>query len=235
MGKPYYFLKQSFDAIFLLIWEDSIASLFSVLLLAFLAGCIGTPEERANANGVIFLRDGYPDLAMPEFNRAVRLNPQFAPAYRNRGTAHEMLQQHDEAIGDFTKAIELNPSDAASYSNRGLVYYAMDDYEQAVRDFNKAIELNPGLSQAFFSRGQAYFQMGEYQKALDDFDKVLAMNSGDAGAHLRRGMTLERMGQTEGAIGSFERFLEIATPAYASQKVYVEQKLERLKSHRDSL
>ena len=59
---------------------------------------------------------------MTDLDAALRLNPNFADAYQNRGVIKNVLKLFSEALADFNQALKLNPdkngagsiSDAAS-------------------------------------------------------------------------------------------------------------------------
>jgi tetratricopeptide (TPR) repeat protein len=72
---------------------------------------------------------------------AIRINPEFAEAYNNRGISYLNLSQYDLAVADFNEAIELNPTIAAPYFNRGLTYRAQARKAEAIADFGKFISL----------------------------------------------------------------------------------------------
>jgi tetratricopeptide (TPR) repeat protein len=44
-----------------------------------------------------------------DFSTAIKLNPNDADAYFNRGIALGELKQHEEAMADYKKAISLDP------------------------------------------------------------------------------------------------------------------------------
>ena len=46
-----------------------------------------------------------------DYNEAIRLNPQYALAYYNRGLARENKNQLQQALSDFKTAADLSPSD----------------------------------------------------------------------------------------------------------------------------
>ena len=54
--------------------------------------------------------------------RAIKINPDFADAYVNRGAAYDDLGRHQEAIDDCNTAIKINPDYADAYYNRGYAY-----------------------------------------------------------------------------------------------------------------
>ena len=103
-----------------------------------------TPDE-INEKGRELARSGKCSAAVPEFSRAIKINPGFVEAWYNRGHCQAELGNYAEAIKDYTRVIELNPSDALTYNNRGHAYYSLEDYDQAIKDYNRAIELKPDL------------------------------------------------------------------------------------------
>ena len=59
------------------------------------------------------------DEAIADYDQAIRLKPDYAEAYNNRGNAKRALERHDEAIVDYNEAIRLKPDFAEPYYNRG--------------------------------------------------------------------------------------------------------------------
>ena len=52
--------------------------------------------------------------ALPDFNRALELNPEYVSAYIRRGMTYRNMEQYDQAIQDYNKAIKLNPKNRCS-------------------------------------------------------------------------------------------------------------------------
>lgn len=77
------------------------------------------------------------------YTNAIKLDPEYADAYIDRGNAYNNLGQYDEAIQDYNKAIKFYPEYAAAYCSRGFAYYNLGQNDQAIQDFNKAIKLDP--------------------------------------------------------------------------------------------
>jgi tetratricopeptide (TPR) repeat protein len=76
--------------------------------------------------------------AIKDYDKAIKLNPDDAEAYNNRGAAYADLNQYEQAIEDYDKAIKLNPDDAEAYGNRGIAYSKIGRYEESARDLKKA-------------------------------------------------------------------------------------------------
>src|SRR5210317_1443090 len=59
---------------------------------------------------------------LEDYNQAIRLDPDNAELYRNRGVGYKKLGQFNHALIDFSRAIQLDPDDPGNYSNRGNTY-----------------------------------------------------------------------------------------------------------------
>ena len=77
--------------------------------------------------------------AIADFDTAIRLKPDDAAAYYNRGVVKGKLRQYIAAIADFDTAIRLKPDDAAAYYNRGYAKGKLGQYFAAIADSDTAI------------------------------------------------------------------------------------------------
>ncbi|MCE2904155.1 MAG: tetratricopeptide repeat-containing serine protease family protein, partial [Anabaena sp. CoA2_C59] len=84
--------------------------------------------------------------AIIAYNEAIRLNPNLAEAYNNRGIVRDELGDKPGAIDDYNLAIKFNPNLAQAYNNRGVVRDELGDKPGAIDDYNLAIKFNPNLA-----------------------------------------------------------------------------------------
>ena len=124
----------------------------SVMVLA--AACGGGEASTANAPnvpealnhfevGFALYEKGQLEEAIVEYDKAIRLDPQLAKAYTNRGSAYGSLGQEQRALQDFNEAIILDPQDAIAYNGRGAAYSELGKFEKAIKDLDQAIRLDP--------------------------------------------------------------------------------------------
>ena len=72
---------------------------------------------------------------------ALRLKPDYAEAYYNRGTAKTLIGEYKAAVADFDEAISLNPEFVEAYYNRGLTKVSVSQIEGARYDLEIALKL----------------------------------------------------------------------------------------------
>ena len=74
-------------------------------------------------------------------DEAIRLNPDYAVAYNNRGIANGDLGQYEAAIADYDQAVCLNPGFAEAYLNRADAKATLKLKDEARKDFEITLEL----------------------------------------------------------------------------------------------
>jgi len=137
--------------------------------------------------GILFSSRGEYEMAIADFNEAIRINPNFWSAYHNRGWAYFNIDA-DLALEDFTQAIRLDPNNTWSYHGRGAAYvHRKRDANRGIDDLNIAIRLNPNNSHAYFDRGCAYLYLREdYDRAIEDFTRSINIKDDFANVYTDR-------------------------------------------------
>ena len=133
----------------------------------------------ASSDAAFYLRRGEDfssehddDRAIADYSSAIRLKPDYAEAYNDRGFAYYLKGDAERAIADYTRAIALRPDYPKAYNSRGVVYMA-HGYERAkaVADFDRAIGLKPDFRYAYINRANARLLRHPWL-ALDDFHRA---------------------------------------------------------------
>jgi len=127
--------------------------------------------------------------AAADFSEAIRLDPNNAAAYTERGSAFHQSAEYNRALEDFNQAIRLNPNSAVTYTKRGDTYYFLRDFSHAVEDYTQAIQIDPNYKYAYMERAWAYQFQGEYDPAIEDYTGVIQIEPNYKKAYMERGKT----------------------------------------------
>ena len=120
------------------------------------------------------------------FDKAIKLNPDYAEAYCQRGWAYFKLKNYSQAVVDCTKAIELNHQYWQAYNRRGIAYDNLENYAQAISDYTEAIKLKPDDPVLYYNRGVSYKKSKNYSEAIADFTRYIEYKSKNADGYQMR-------------------------------------------------
>lgn len=71
------------------------------------------------------------DLKLKNYDEAIKLNPDFAEPYNNRGIIKLQRNEYTNAIKDFETALKINPELSTTRYNLALAYYANGNYNKS--------------------------------------------------------------------------------------------------------
>lgn len=83
--------------------------------------------------------------AHKDFERAIKLDRQFADAHNNLGVIYYLQKKYGPAIKRYEDAIKLRPDSGSFYSNLGAAYFSKKDYLKASAAYNQALQLDPDI------------------------------------------------------------------------------------------
>ena len=167
--------------------------------------------------------------ALADYDKAIRLNPNDAEAYLNRGMAYNKIGQYFAAIIDYDTAIRLKPDYAMAYYKRGVAKAGLGQHFAAIADFDTAIRFKPDdlvAYAAYAGRGLVKVKLGQYFAAITDFDTAIRLKSDDPGAYAGRGVAKHKLGRTREGRRDFQTALKLAERAGAEDlKVIIEKSI----------
>ena len=142
----------------------------------------GTVPVYHNALGLLLLGLRRPDMAAESFQRALALDPAYADAYLNFGTALAEMGRWQEAEPQYRKALTLPTLTAESVArqNLGLALYHLRQYPEAERELRFAIALDPRMEAAYYNLGLVLVATGRLTDARAAFRHVRDTRAPDA-------------------------------------------------------
>ena len=133
--------------------------------------------------GVAYERLGRLYYAARQFNRAIKLNPDYAEAYNYLGYMYiDRGKKLGESIKLIKKALEIEPENGYFIDSLGWGYYKRGMLDQAMLQLERAVELtkagkdNPVIRDHL---GDVYSQKKMYNKAIKQWEKALELGAED--------------------------------------------------------
>jgi tetratricopeptide (TPR) repeat protein len=123
--------------------------------------------------GSALLDNGEYDMAIAQFDEAIKQDPNDALAYADRGIGEYWKEDYEGAAADFDRALALDPREAVVYRGKGMLAAHKGDNRQAVGHFSRALELRPDSAFTLRSRAWAYLALNDTDHALADSDAAL--------------------------------------------------------------
>ena len=158
--------------------------------------------------GIAYVAKESYDLAIQDFDQAIRSQPDLAAAFENRCRAY--LRKHDDgrALPDCEQAIRLDPKAARPVYGRGVIRFHSGDYDGAMRDFEQAIRLDPQFAMGYAGRASVFGRRGQYDQAIQDYEQALRL-SPTSDIYVRRGRLYAQKGDDKSAIRDLDQAIRL--------------------------
>jgi serine/threonine protein kinase/tetratricopeptide (TPR) repeat protein len=125
------------------------------------------------------------EIALRHFQRALELDPSYAPAWAGLAHCHNVraargmappLQATGEAIAATTRALELDDSLAEAHAELGTSLTYRGEYARALRELERAAELNPGRADTWATLGRIHYCAGRHAEAQQAMHKSVSLD-----------------------------------------------------------
>jgi tetratricopeptide (TPR) repeat protein len=158
--------------------------------------------------GQIYLINGDCKRALPDFQRALKLDGELVDAWYGLADAYRCLDRVEESIAAYGQVIAREPRYGLAYLARAIVYGVNDQPANALADAHRAIELLPDDSDAYFVRGWVYGNSNDPARALADFGRAVELEPAHTHAYAEAANLLLEQ-QPEQALAAVNRAIEL--------------------------
>lgn len=210
-----YYLKgerQTADRMFeeVVALDDSYGELFDFL------STVGDAEEAYDL-GAGYLRQGHPEQAVEQFDRALAADPKFADALNAKAVALAHQGKVEEALALAGRAAELRPDQLGFRLNVALLHHLKGEtrqaevlYRQVVAEddsYEGLLDVLAGVESAEedYKVAVSYLQQGELDRSLERLDRALTAQPDLGDALNAKGVILTHQGRYEEAYAVFEQ------------------------------
>jgi TolB-like protein/Tfp pilus assembly protein PilF/class 3 adenylate cyclase len=174
------------------------------------------PEAHASWARILSGYDFAFEQAIAEFERAIKLNPNYATArHWLSNTALVARGDFDRAIVEGKRSVELDPLSMINNADLGNTYFFSRRYDEAVSALKKAIEIDPRSHLAHYYLGEVLQQKGQAAEAIAEYKKAVELDD-DPQALALLGQAYARSGNRNDAEKILARLTEEAKTRYVS-------------------
>lgn len=161
-----------------------------------------------NNLGLAYEENGQLEEAFSEYEKALKIKPNYADTYANLGNIYYKQGLYEQATDSYQKALKYKPNLATAYNGLGVIYTTTGRYQEAILLHLKSLELNPYYVDAYYNLGNAYAHSEDPNKAEEAYIRVLKLEDSHFYAHNNLGNIYVRKNQYEKAITEFKKALE---------------------------
>lgn len=178
--------------------------------------------------GYALERIGETQKAIKAYEKALSINPGYAPALNNLGV---LLANNEidvqKAVDLCQKAVRLEPSSAQYRDSLGWAYYKAGKTDEAIKSFKEAIILDPSFFKPRFHLGVLALNSKDYNEAIRYFSEVISINPDFIRAYIPLAVCYEKSGQKSKALFIYQQALTKAGNS-TSLKRFIEKEIKRL-------
>ncbi|NJO47850.1 MAG: tetratricopeptide repeat protein [Oscillatoriales cyanobacterium RM2_1_1] len=169
-----------------------------------------TPQDLIDqANAYCALKNW--ELAIATCQKALRIQPDLAVAYKIQGNALQMLGEVPAATRAYEKALELNPEYAEVCANLGSLYGQQERLEKAISYYQQALRLKPDFAGAYRNLAKIFTRSGNPEQAVQCIARAhsLEPDRATAAEYLELGQFHLQQSQLAKAAACFEQALKL--------------------------
>lgn len=130
--------------------------------------------------GMVSCQRGKYEASLPDFDLAIREQPENPQFYRGRALARAALGMKKKAMEDAERLLELAPQQGESHYVLGVALAGLGRYRDAVAAYEQGLRLRPELIYPLTARAEALDRLGEHALAATDREEVERRRRRDA-------------------------------------------------------
>lgn len=168
--------------------------------------------------GFALMKEGRPEEAATQFEKAIALDPSLGLAQIALAGAYTELKRYDEAMRLCEEALKRSPNSQTAMMAMGNLLSAQGREDEAVKYFEKALAGKPESPTLRINMGYSLTEQGDLDGAIEEFNRVLAVQPGNVKALFGLARAAQLRGDLGMAMDNYLRALQIQ-PTYVEALV----------------
>ncbi len=155
------------------------------------------PEAHYGLASVSYWYEWNLKKAIQHLNKALSVNPNFAPAYIHFAFHYCSLKKIKKALEHIEIAISLDPLSSEVYFAKGYIHYFMEDYAASIKNLDISLDLNPINLLAIIIKACCWLKQKKEYLVIDYFTSDLPATIDNATKYGLLGITYSILKDTE--------------------------------------
>lgn len=174
---------------------------------------VSQPADRNNYGhwvnyGNQLWRMGFNKAAIQAFDEAIKIQPDFYPAWYLRGLVLAETQQYQEALTSLDRVLQIEPKFLQVWAEKGKILAELGEYSQAVHSIEQAIKRNQKNLLFHWLHGNWLYRSKQYAKAIAAYNNALTIKPHPF-AYYNRGVAHYLMHNYSQAIADYNQALQM--------------------------
>lgn len=133
--------------------------------------------KKAEATQDPNLRNQLFTQAIPHFDNALKILPNYTEAGYNKGVCYYSTGQTEKAQNTYLQALAHNPNNTNVLNNLGVIYFNENNYEKALEYWLRIFAIDKNNVNALGNVGAIYQKQGELEKALTYYEQAIQIGA----------------------------------------------------------
>ncbi len=194
--------------------DQTIEQLQKDTLIQYSAAKADNSEQLMMANDYAkradkFFLEGRLKEAINSYNQALKIYPEMADVWNNRGVVLTRLKLYEDAIASYDRSLQVRADYADAWNNRGVSLIELQHYQEAINSFEQALKVKPDYADAWNNRGVCLAKVQKYQEAVKSYNQAIAIKNDYSDAWNNRGVALMKLGIYGEAIACYDNAVKI--------------------------
>ena len=147
--------------------------------------------------------------AATSFERALKLEPQFAPALLGQARLAVTERKLDGAMQLVDSVLTRTPKDVDAWIIEGDVYHLKANNEKALTAYSQALTIQPKNPTAYLRRASVFSDAGKYDLAQADIDAARKISPQNLNVDYTQALLFFRLGKPEPALEALQKVLRV--------------------------
>ena len=157
---------------------------------------------------ILFQLKRYDD-AISQWQKAIKLKPDYHFGYNNLGNAFLLKNDLNQALLNYEEAIKINPNYFEAIYNKANIFLKLKDFSNALKYYDKVLSLKNDYFSAHQGKAIVYKKIEKFDEAINQWEKVISLNPDNENAYVQKADILFDKNMLRDALNDYEKAYSI--------------------------